>query len=83
MAQRILVVEDEQAVSNLLAYNLRKAHYEVQVAADGRQALQLLRESVPDLIVLDLMLPEIDGLDVCREIRRTSQVPIIILTARG
>ncbi len=83
MAQRILVVEDEQAVSNLLAYNLRKVHYEVQVAADGQQALQLVRESAPDLIVLDLMLPEIDGLDVCREIRRTSQVPIIMLTARG
>jgi DNA-binding response OmpR family regulator len=83
MAQRILVVEDEQAVSNLLVYNLRKAHYEVQVAADGHQALQLVRESEPDLIVLDLMLPEIDGLDVCREIRRTSQVPIIMLTARG
>ncbi len=83
MTQRILVVEDEQAVSNLLAYNLRKMHYEVQVAANGRQALQFVRESVPDLIVLDLMLPEIDGLDVCREIRRTSQVPIIMLTARG
>src|SRR5512143_342282 len=83
MAQRILVVEDEQAVSNLLAYNLRKVHYEVQVAADGHHALQLVRESAPDLIVLDLMLPEIDGLDVCREIRRTSQVPIIMLTARG
>ncbi len=83
MAQRILVVEDEQAVSNLLAYNLRKMHYEVQVAANGQQALQFVHESVPDLIVLDLMLPEIDGLDVCREIRRTSQVPIIMLTARG
>ncbi len=83
VAQYILVVEDEQAVSNLLAYNLRKAHYEVQIASNGRQALQLVRELMPDLIVLDLMLPEIDGLDVCREIRRTSQVPIIILTAQG
>jgi DNA-binding response OmpR family regulator len=83
MAQRILVVEDEQAVSNLIAYNLRKAHYEVLIAADGRQALQMVHEQVPDLIVLDLMLPEIDGLEVCRVIRRTSQVPIIMLTAQG
>src|SRR5260221_6949513 len=83
VAQYILVVEDEQAVSNLLAYNLRKAHYEVQIASNGRQALQLVGELMPDLIVLDLMLPEIDGLDVCREIRRTSKVPIIILTAEG
>lgn len=83
MAQRILVVEDEQAVSNLIAYNLRKAHYEVQIAADGQRALQAVHDLMPDLIVLDLMLPEIDGLDVCREIRRTSQVPIIILTAQG
>jgi DNA-binding response OmpR family regulator len=83
MAQYILVVEDEQAVSNLLAYNLRKAHYEVHVAADGQEALQAVRERLPDLIVLDLMLPEIDGFEVCREIRRTSQVPIIILTAQG
>lgn len=83
MSQRILVVEDEESVSNLLAYNLRKAHYEVQIAADGRQALQLARELMPDLILLDLMLPEIDGLAVCRELRRNSQVPIIIITAQG
>jgi two-component system, OmpR family, response regulator VicR len=83
MSQRVLVVEDEPSVSNLLAYNLRKARYEVQIASDGRQALQLTRDLMPDLIVLDLMLPEIDGLDVCREIRRKSDVPIIILTAQG
>ena len=82
MIQRILVVDDEPAVTDLLAYNLRKAHYEVLVAADGRQALALARQESPDLILLDLMLPQIDGLDVCRELRRTSQVPIIILTAR-
>jgi DNA-binding response OmpR family regulator len=82
MIQRILVVDDEPAVTDLLAYNLRKAHYEVLVAADGRQALALARQELPDLILLDLMLPQIDGLDVCRELRRTSQVPIIILTAR-
>lgn len=83
MSQRILVVEDEQSVSNLLAYNLRKAHYEVNIAPDGHQALQLAGELMPDLIVLDLMLPGMDGLAVCREIRRNSQVPIIILTAQG
>jgi two-component system, OmpR family, alkaline phosphatase synthesis response regulator PhoP len=80
---RILVVDDEPAVRNLLVYNLGKAHYEVLTAADGRQALDLARQSDPDLILLDLMLPEVDGLDVCRELRRTSKVPIIMITARG
>jgi two-component system alkaline phosphatase synthesis response regulator PhoP len=80
---RILVVDDEQAVLDLLVYNLSKAHYEVLSAADGRQALEVARQSGPDLILLDLMLPFIDGLDVCRELRRTSKVPIIMITARG
>lgn len=83
MPARILVVDDEPAVSDLLAYNLRKASYEVLVAVDGREALRLGRESAPDLILLDLMIPEVDGLDVCRELRKTSKVPIIMITARG
>jgi DNA-binding response OmpR family regulator len=83
MTQRILVVDDEPAVSDLLAYNLRKAHFEVLVAADGREALRLAGEASPDLILLDLMIPEVDGLDVCRELRKTSAVPIIMITARG
>jgi two-component system alkaline phosphatase synthesis response regulator PhoP len=83
MAQRILVVDDEPAVSDLLAYNLRKAHYEVLVAADGQQALNLAAKTAPDLILLDLMIPEVDGLDVCRELRKSSNVPIIMITARG
>lgn len=83
MSQRILVVDDEPSVSDLIAYNLRKALYEVQIAADGRAALRLVREYNPELILLDLMIPEIDGLDVCREIRKTSTVPIIMITARG
>ena len=83
MSHRILVVEDEPAVTDLLAYNLRKAHYDVLTAADGRAALQLARESKPDLILLDLMIPEVDGLDVCRELRKSSGVPIIMVTARG
>jgi DNA-binding response OmpR family regulator len=83
MTQRILIVDDEPSVTDLLAYNFRRAHYEVEVAADGAAALRLARENSPDLILLDLMLPEIDGLDVCRELRKTSDVPIIMITARG
>jgi len=83
MPARILVVDDETAVTDLLAYNLRKAGYETLLAADGREALRLARQSNPDLILLDLMLPEVDGLDVCRELRKTSEVPVIMLTARG
>ena len=82
-APLILVVDDEQAVLDLLVYNLRKAHYDVLTAVDGSQALQLARQAGPDLILLDLMLPEVDGLDVCRELRHTSKVPIIMITARG
>jgi len=83
MSTRILVVDDETAVTDLLAYNLRKSGYEALVAADGREALRLAHQAQPDLILLDLMLPEIDGLDVCRELRKTSAVPIIMITARG
>lgn len=83
MKHRILVVDDEPAVSDLLAYNLQKAHYEVLLAPDGREALRLAGEKSPDLILLDLMIPFVDGLDVCRELRKTSEVPIIMITARG
>jgi DNA-binding response OmpR family regulator len=83
MSTRILVVDDEPAVTELVAYNLRKANYEVLMAADGREALRLAGEAKPDLILLDLMLPEVDGLEVCRALRRTSNVPIIMVTARG
>ena len=83
MSTRILVVDDEPSVRDLLAYNLRKAQYDVLLAADGRSALRLARDENPDLILLDLMLPQIDGLDVCRELRRQGSVPIIMLTALG
>jgi len=83
MTDRILVVDDEPAVSDLLAYNLRKAHYDVVIAADGQEALRQARQTPLDLILLDLMIPEVDGLDVCRELRKTSNVPIIMITARG
>ena len=83
MTHRILVVDDEPSVSDLLAYNLRKAHYEISIAADGREALRRAREFRPDLILLDLMIPEVDGLDVCRELRKSGNVPVIMITARG
>jgi DNA-binding response OmpR family regulator len=83
MTSKILIVDDEPAVTDLLAYNLRKANYDVLTATNGREALTVARQSNPDLILLDLMLPEIDGLDVCRELRKTSDVPIIMITARG
>jgi DNA-binding response OmpR family regulator len=83
MAPRILVVDDEAAVTDLLAYNLKKAGYEVLTAADGREALRTAQDRRPDLILLDLMLPGIEGLEVCRELRKTSSVPIIMVTALG
>ena len=83
MVQKILVVDDEISVTDLISYNLEKAHYDVLVAHDGEAALASALEDKPDLILLDLMLPKIDGLDVCRELRKTSQVPIIMVTARG
>jgi two-component system response regulator VicR len=83
MTIKILVVDDEIPVTDLIKYNLEKALYQVLVAHDGEAALQIAGESNPDLILLDLMLPRIDGLDVCRELRKTSQVPIIMVTARG
>jgi DNA-binding response OmpR family regulator len=83
MSAKILVVDDEPAVTDLLAYNLRKANYDVLTAANGREALEQARQAGPDLILLDLMLPEIDGLDVCRELRKTSNIPIIMITARS
>lgn len=83
MSTCILIVDDEKSVTDLLVYNLQKTNYQTFVAADGREALRLAREAAPDLILLDVMIPEIDGLDVCRELRKTSQVPIIMITARG
>ncbi len=80
---KILVVEDETSLQATIAYNLKKAGYEISTASDGESALELAREQRPDLILLDVMLPTIDGFDVCRNIRRTSGVPIIILTARN
>ena len=83
MTGRILIVDDEPALVDLLSYNLRKAQYEVVAADNGLDALRLASEASPDLILLDLMIPEVDGLDVCRELRKTSSVPIIMITALG
>jgi DNA-binding response OmpR family regulator len=79
---KILVVDDEQSIVDVLAYNLTKAGHQPIVARDGEQALQLARTERPDLVILDLMLPGIDGLDVCRELRKDSDLPIIMLTAK-
>lgn len=79
----ILVVEDETTVRETLALNLRAEGYEVATAADGEAGLAMAREKQYDLLVLDVMLPGLDGLSVCRLIRKESTVPILILTARG
>lgn len=80
--KRILVVDDEKPISDIISFNLRNEGFEVIAAFDGEQALEKFNESNPDLIILDLMLPKIEGLEVCREIRKTSTVPIIMLTAK-
>ncbi|MEU8185259.1 response regulator transcription factor [Micromonospora sp. NPDC049044] len=82
MEGRVLVVEDDFSIREVAALGLRRAGFRVDTAVDGRQALATFRARPVDLIVLDIMLPGLDGLEVCREIRRTSQVPILMLTAR-
>jgi DNA-binding response OmpR family regulator len=78
-----LLVDDEHSVQKLLTYPLRKEGYEVVSALDGREALNRLRDDNFDLVVLDVMLPKVDGFDVCRQIRARSTVPIIMLTAKA
>ena len=80
---RILLVDDEHSVQKLLAYPLRKEGYEVVSALDGREALDRLRDGTFDLVVLDLMLPKVDGFEVCRQLRSRSAVPIIMLSAKA
>jgi two-component system, OmpR family, response regulator len=80
---RILLVDDERSIQTLLSYPLRKDGYHVTSATDGREALQRFDEARFDLVILDLMLPQLDGVEVCRELRSRSQVPIIMLTAKG
>jgi DNA-binding response OmpR family regulator len=83
MSDRILVVEDESIVAEVVERFLRREGYETMVVGDGRQALSALGNFIPDLIVLDVMLPEVDGLEVCRQVRSRGATPIIMLTARS
>jgi DNA-binding response OmpR family regulator len=80
--ERILVVEDEPALRDTLEWNLVREGYQVQTVADGIAGLQRAREWKPDLLILDLMLPGMDGLEVCRQLRKDSALPILMLTAR-
>ncbi|MEO7269917.1 MAG: response regulator transcription factor [Knoellia sp.] len=80
---RILVVDDEPHLVRTLAINLRARDYEVETAGDGRSALQAVHDQLPDLVILDLGLPDIDGVDVLRRIREASQTPVIVLSARA
>jgi two-component system phosphate regulon response regulator PhoB len=86
MSAKVLVVEDEEPISQLLAYNLQKEGFSVTTAADGDDAILALEEARPDLVLLDWMLPNVSGIELCRQIRtRTStrDIPVIMLTARG
>ena len=79
----ILVVDDDPAISRLLCTNLRARGYEVITATDGEEALEVIDREIIDLIILDIMMPKLDGIEVCRHIREWSRVPIIMLSARG
>jgi DNA-binding response OmpR family regulator len=80
--QTILVVEDEQAIASFVAAYLRKDGFTVRMTASGREALSLVSSEAPSLVILDLMLPDLDGMEVCRRIRATSTLPVLMLTAR-
>ncbi|HEX6347368.1 response regulator transcription factor [Umezawaea sp.] len=80
---RVLLIEDDQAVRNALGFALRRQGHQVSAAATGEEGLVLVREAVPDIVVLDLMLPGVDGFEVCRRVRAMGDVPVVMLTARG
>ena len=84
--KHIVIIDDEQDILELLRYNLDKIGYRTTCLLDGESAIKEIRESIPDLILLDLMLPGIDGLDVCRILKnsdQTAKIPIIMITAKG
>lgn len=83
MKTKILIIEDDVKTANLIKLYLQQQHYTVQIAYDGREGLMLARDYQPDLIVLDLMLPHVDGLDICRILRQDTDIPMIMLTARS
>lgn len=83
MNEKILVVDDDVNIADLMRLYLQKEAYEVKTAHTGRQAVETFHEWTPDLVLLDIMLPEIDGWEVCKQIRKISMIPIIMITARG
>lgn len=83
MAEKILVVEDEESLNETLVYNLKRQGYDVESAMDGHEALDLARKTNPDLIILDIMLPGLDGMEITRILRKEANTPILILTAQG
>jgi DNA-binding response OmpR family regulator len=82
MAEKILVVDDEVSLQETLTYKLEKEGYQVEVAGDGLTALELARTTNPDLVILDVMLPGMDGFEVCRTLRQETNIPVLMLTAR-
>jgi DNA-binding response OmpR family regulator len=82
VAEKILVVDDEVSLQETVAYSLKKEGYIVEIAGDGNKGLELARSSKPDLVILDIMLPGMDGFEVCRTLRHETNIPILMLTAR-
>src|SRR5690625_4366565 len=82
MKTKVLVVDDEKPIADILKFNLEKEGYDVLVAYDGNEAINLVHENEPDLLLLDIMLPGKDGMEVCREVRKDYSMPIIMLTAK-
>lgn len=82
MKKRILIVDDEKNIVDILKFNLNKESFDTYEAYDGKQAIEIAQKEKPDLIILDVMLPEMDGFTVCRKLRQTMQTPILMLTAR-
>jgi len=82
MAERVLVVDDDETIRRTLRINLRARGYDVEEVASGRDALSTFEDAPPDLVILDLGLPDVDGVEVLRRLRRTSQVPVVVLSAR-
>ncbi len=86
MKKKIVVVEDETDIRELIAHNLKRDGFEVETVLDGAEAIRVVREIIPDLILLDLMIPKLDGLEVCKALKKddaTSDIPIIMVTAKG
>lgn len=82
MEKKILVVDDEKPIADILQFNLQKEGYTIYCAYDGEEALKMVEEVQPDLLILDIMLPKRDGMEVCREVRKKYEMPIIMLTAK-